>query len=203
MACNDITLEGLSRLNACANNQGGVKTIYIASAADVTKINAKRAADPKDLGDFVTIGSSSDSGKAIECAEGKGFVKIYCAEDMGELKYTVQGEIVGARSLQATLDIFHPGFRRKGLGFISYFNNADAIIVVKLNNGEYHLMGDTDRGALLADGNEATSGMAAADNNGIHPIFEYTTPFSQIFYEGFDPEDETTGIPILSATKAG
>lgn len=200
MACDDITLVGLSRLNACENNMGGVKTIYICPAKDVVKINAKRKATPTDQTDFVTIGSSTMDGKAIECVEGKGFVKIYCAEDMGELKYASQGTIVGGRSLKATLDIFNPGFGRAGLGFISYFNNADAIIVVKLNNGTYHLLGDTDRGALLAEGNEHTSGKATTDNIGINPVFEYNEPYAQLFWEDFDPEDETHGIPIISAS---
>lgn len=195
--CTNITLAGLGRLQPCKTNLSGVKTMWIIPAADVLKINAVRAENISDLDDFCTIGSSALEGKAITCKEGKGFVKVFCADDMGELKYTSQGNMVGARSFKASLEIYNPGFRRRQLGFLSYFNNQEAIIVVLLNNGEYHLLGDTFKGALLASGNEAVSGKAATDDQGINPTFEFNTGFAQIFWDGFDPTDEQHGIDIV------
>lgn len=200
--CNNITLAGLGRLEACKTNLSGVKTMWIIPASDVESINAQRATQITDLDGFCTIGSAQIEGKAITCKEGKGFVKVFCADDMGELKYTSQGNMVGARSFKASLEIYNPGFRRRQLGFLSYFNNQDAIIVVLLNNGEYHLLGDTFRGALLASGNEASSGKESTADNGINPVFEYNTGFAQIFWEGFDPTDEEHGIDIIDESAA-
>lgn len=202
MACTDITLTGLGALNPCAKNIGGVKTIYIAPRADVTSINFQLAESPSSLDGTVTVGSSSSTGMAVTCANNKGFVKVYCADDMGELKYTSQGKHIGGRSFKASLEIFNPGFHRTGLGFLNYFNNADAIIIVKLNNGECHLLGDTDRGAMLAEGNEVTSGKATSDDNGINPVFEWNTSGPLVFFDGWDPEDSSTGLPLVSSSSA-
>lgn len=195
--CEEITLAGLEKINACENNMSGVKTIYLCPIGDIVSINAKRPSIMQSLEDFVTIGSDSLGDLAIECKPGKGFVRIHTADDMGELKYASQGEIEGCRSQKATLELFHPGFKRRAVALQAYLNNQQALVIVKLNNGEYHLLGDEERGANLASGAEMTSGKASTDNNGITPTFEYNTPAPQIFWDGFDPKDPTNGIPII------
>ena len=169
---------------------------------DVAAINAVLASTVNDLASLVTLDTSGlTTDHAIECVTGKGFAGIYCADDMGELKYATQGTINGCKSLKATLDIYHPGFKRVALGALAYFNNQEAVIVVKLNNGEIHLLGDLDRGAKLQDGMESTSGKASEDDNGVNFIWEYNCPAPRIFTEGWDPKDATIGIPILSETE--
>ena len=198
--CN-ITLQGLNQLDACGNNLSGVRALWIIAKKDVTAINAVLASTVNDLASLVTLDTSGLTDKhAIECATGKGFVGVYCADDMGELKYATQGTITGCKSLKATLDIYHPGFKRVALGALAYFNNQEAVIVAKLNNGEIHLLGDEDRGAKLQDGMEASSGKAGEDNNGVNFIWEYNCAHSRIFTEGWDPKDATIGIPILTET---
>ena len=202
MDCDNITLNGLDQTNPCDNNQSGVKTAYICPVKDILAINAVHPSAPTSPDEFVTIGSSTLSRQAITCKPGKGFVKIYSADDMGELKYTQQGTILGCRSWKGALELYHPGFKRTAIGLMAIINNQEVVVVAKLNNGEYHLLGDTDRGAKLAEGNEMTSGKAATDNNGINPVLEYNCGRQQIFWDGFDPNDSTTGIPILGATNA-
>lgn len=196
--CDQITLASLDEPSACVQNPSGVKVVYTCPRKDIVSINAKRPATFTTLEDKVTIGASTLTGKAITCATGKGFVRIYSAQDMGELKYVQQGEILGCRSFKASLEIYNPGFDRKSIGFMSLVNNQEQVIVVLLNNGEYHLLGDEERGAVLAAGNEMSSGKASTDNNGINPVFEYGPAEPMIFWEGFDPKDETKGIPILT-----
>lgn len=53
---------------------------------------------------------------------------------MGELKYTTQGTF-GGKSMKANLEIFHPGFKPKLLGFIASVMNSETIILARLNNG--------------------------------------------------------------------
>lgn len=196
--CN-ITLQGLNQLDACGNNLSGVRAIWVANKNDVAAINAVLAATVTDLANMVTLDTSGLTNKhAIECVEGKGFVSVYCADDMGELKYATQGTITGCKSLKATLDIYHPGFKRVALGALAYFNNQEAVIVAKLNNGEIHLLGDMDRGAKLQDGMEGTSGKASEDDNGVNFIWEYNCPAPRIFDDGWDPKDATIGLPIVA-----
>ena len=198
--CN-INIQGLSQLDACGNNQSGVRALWIIAKKDVTEINAVLAETVTSFEDLVTLDTSGlTTEHAIECVTGKGFAGIYCADDMGELKYVTQGTINGCKSLKATLDIYHPGFKRVALGALAYFNNQEAIIVVKLNNGEIHLLGDLGRGAKLQDGMEGTSGKASEDDNGVNFIWEYNCPAPRIFSEDWDPKDATIGLPIVTAT---
>ena len=196
-----LTIESLANAEFCQNNMSGVKTIYICPKDDVTAVNAVLANTKTSFNDYVEIGSSSMTGKAFTCATNKGFAKIYCSKDLGELKYSVQGSGVGSRSLKAHLEVFHPNFKKKILGFLGTMINQEVIIIVVLNNGEIHLMGDIERGAEIADGVEATSGKAVTDANGATLQFEWDTPMTQIFYDEWSPEDSTNGLPLIGSTQ--
>lgn len=195
-----LTIESLANAEFCQNNMSGVKTLYFCPKKDVTAINAVLASSKASFADYVEIGSSAMEGKAFTCATNKGFAKIYSSKDLGELKYTVQGSGVGSRSLKAHLEIFHPGFKKKILGFLGTMINQEMIIIPVLNNGEVHLMGDLERGAEIADGVEATSGKAVTDLNGATLQFEWDTPMPQIFYDEWEPEDSTNGLPLITTT---
>ena len=201
--CN-ITLQGLGQLDACGNNLSGVKALWITTKQDIEAINAVKAAIVTDFDKLVTLDTSGLTNlKAIACKTGKGFAAVYCADDMGELKYATQGTMTGCKSLKATLDIYHPGFKRVALGALAYFNNQEAVIVAKLNNGEIHLIGDLDRGAKLQDGMESTSGKASEDDNGVNFIWEWNCPAPQIFTDGWDPRDANIGLTILEEQVVG
>ena len=75
--------------------------------------------------------------------------------------------------MKANLEIFHPGFKPKLLGFIASVMNSETIILARLNNGDVHMLGDNDRGAEIGDSVEATSGKAVTDNNGATLSFVY------------------------------
>ena len=195
--CN-ISIENLSQAESCENNMSGVNTLYFIRKKDVTAINATRAASAATYTDKVTIGSNAMEGKAFTCPTNKGFAKMYCAEDLGELKYTLQGP-AGSRSLKAELEVFHPSFKKKILGFLGSHINEELLVVASLNNDEQHLLGDMRRGCKIADSAEATSGKAATDSNGATLHFEWNTPAPQIFYDGWDPEDTTKGLPLLAS----
>ena len=104
---------------------------------------------------------------------------------MGELKYTTQGTF-GGKSLKANLEIDHPGFKPKLLGFIASVMNSETIILTRLNNGDVHMLGDADRGAEIGENVEATSGKAVTDNNGATLAFVYDTPTAQIYTGDID-----------------
>jgi len=197
-----LSIETLANDDFCQNNMSGVKTMYFIPKNDVTSINAVLAATKTTFADYVQIGSTSMEGKAFTVATNKGFAKLYCARDLGELKYAVQGAGVGSRSMKATLEVFHPNFKRKILGFLGTMINQEMIIVCVLNNGDIHLLGDLERGAQIADGVEATSGKAVTDQNGATLQFEYDTPMPQIFYPEWQPEDATNGLPLIGVSAA-
>ena len=121
----------------------------------------------------------------------KRFYHIYCSRDLGELKYTLQGP-TGARSMKATLEIYHPGFKPKLLGMVSSTMNSELIILVRLNNGDIHLLGDKNRGVEYGDNPELSSGKAVTDNNGGTLNFVFDTPTAQIYVE--NNVDAITGV---------
>ena len=83
--------------------------------------------------------------------------------------------------LQANLEIYHPGFKPKLLGFIASVMNSEVIILARLNNGDIQMLGDADRGAEIGENVEASSGKAVTDNNGATISFVYDTPTAQVY----------------------
>ena len=173
-----LELEDLNKGANCGNNMSGVKNVYIALKEDVASL-PKLPASRNSYEDFAVLEGD------ITMVNGKRFYHIYCSRDMGELKYTTQGTF-GGKSLKANLEIYHPGFKPKLLGFIASVMNSEAIILARLNNGDVHMLGDADRGAEIGENVEATSGKAVTDNNGATLAFVYDTPTAQIYTGDID-----------------
>lgn len=192
-----VQVQNLAESESCVNNMSGVTTIYFIPKDDITTINALRPSTMSTYADRVVIGSATMEGKAVTCPTGKGFGKMFCADDLGELVYTLQGQ-KGSRSFKAELEVFHPTFKKEMLGFLAAHNNQELVIVCVLNNGTVHLLGTKQRGVSLADSTKATSGKAYTDANGLEAHFEWNTPAPQIFWDEFDPEDEEHGLPLVS-----
>jgi hypothetical protein len=181
-----LELQDLNMSAGCANNMSGVKNVYLAFKDDVAsfpKLPNVRAAyeDYAILEGLLTMKGT------------KRFYHIYCSRDLGELKYTLQGP-TGARSLKATLEIYHPGFKSKLLGLVSSTMNSELVILARLNNGDVHLLGDKNRGVEYGDNAELSSGKAVTDNNGGTLNFVYDTPTVQI-YTG-NNLDTITGVSV-------
>ncbi len=88
--------------------------------------------------------------------------------------------------MKDNLEIYHPGFKPKLLGFIASVMNSETVILARLNNGNVHMLGDADRGAKIGDNVEASSGKAVTDNNGATLSFVYDTPTAQIYTGDMD-----------------
>jgi hypothetical protein len=174
-----LEMEDLNMAAGCANNMSGVKNVYIAFKEDVktfpTLPNVREHYD-----DFAVLEGD------IEMKASKRFYHVYSSRDLGELKYTLQGP-TGARSLKATLEMYHPGFKSKLLGLVSSTMNSELVILARLNNGDVHLLGDKNRGVEYGDSAELSSGKAVTDNNGGTLNFVYDTPTAQIYVGEIDP----------------
>lgn len=192
MRCNNIQ-GNINAPDVCSSNMPGVQRLLFIPRKHVESINAVAATVPTTYGEAVIIGSPLMEEKAVTVKSGRKFAEIYCADEMGELVYTPQGQ-KGSRSLKAELEIFHPGFKRQLLGFMSVALNREYILIVCLSNGDWHLLGDLKRGAKLSDSTKATSGKAITDGNGGELHFEYSCRSPRVFFSGWDPDDETYGI---------
>lgn len=197
VVCN-LSLEDINRGGVCENKMSGVKTIYYALKDDLASYPT--LPDTRNsFEDFSTLDGS------ITMKSGKRFFKFQCEKDLGELKYEPQGA-AGGKSLRATLEIFHAGFKAKILGFLAATLNEEVVILAKLNNGEVHLLGDADRGAEIGDGTTSTSGKALSDQNGVTLFLTYDTPTSQIYTGDLDEllvTDDTTYTIAASVAPNG
>lgn len=168
-----LELEDLNKGANCGNNMSGVKNVYISLKDNVASFPTLPS-NRTSYEDFAELEGN------IAMVNGKRFYHIYCSRDMGELKYTTQGTF-GGKSMKANLEIYHPGFKARLLGFIASVMNSEVIILARLNNGDIHMLGDADRGAEIGENVEATSGKAVTDNNGATISFVYDTTTSQIY----------------------
>ena len=193
-----FTPENLAAAGYCQNNMSGVKRLYTCPLADITAQNIAKAATFSGPEDFVKLVTPTAE-KAYTCGTGKGFAKIYVGEDLGQLDYEVQGT-KGCRSLKAKLNITHPGLSLKAIGTLTALLNVEIVAVAELNNGEYHFLGDLERGATIADDSAVNSGKAVADQNGVVFSIEWNTLAPCIADDAFSAEDATTGLPLIATT---
>lgn len=192
--CN-FSLEDLNKNAGCGGSMSGINTVLYAMKDDIQTFPTKLAeASRTQLADHVN--TTTD----IVMKTGKRFFKLYSKIDAGELKYTPQGED-GSKGLRANLEIYHPGFKESLLGFLSVILNAEMVLLVKLSNGTWHLLGDADRGVALESG-EGTSGKAITDANGANMNFIYDCTSPQIYKGVVDSIQVTDGVAPTIVTNA-
>jgi len=191
-----LNISDLTTPGFCEKVTSGVRRLLYVPKDDIEAINAVIAAQPEAFEDYVVVGSPAMVLRAITLKSGCEFAEIYASKDVGEIKYAVQGSASGNRSFHASIEIHHPGFKRKALAFLGIAANLEFVLLVQLSNGNWHLLGDLDRGATLADGAEGTSGKAAGDQNGITFQFEYDCPLPRIMFEGWSPDNAVYGVEM-------
>lgn len=194
-SCN-LNISDLTTPKFCENVTSGIRRLLYVPKDDIEDINAVIAAQPEEFEEYVVVGSPAMVQKAVTLKSGCEFAEIYASKDLGELKYTVQGTATGNRSFHVSVEIHHPGFKRKALAFLGIAANLEFVLLVQRSSGDWHLLGDLDRGATLADGAEATSGKASGDQNGVTFQFEYDCPLPRIMFEGWNPDNAVYGVEM-------
>lgn len=164
-------LDDLRNGQGCDNVMSGVKTVLIGLIDDVD-VWPQEIDNPTSMEENVML-----VGLPV-MKPGKRMFKLYSKNDAGEYQCSGQGE-EGSRSQQASLNIYNPGFRKSINGFIRAVQNAQLFIICLTNQGEWHVMGDQYRGAVLSEFT-ATSGKAVADPNGADMTFIYNTPSDRV-----------------------
>lgn len=95
---------------------------------------------------------------------GKRAFAFYSTDDTSELKFPLVGETDG-KSFEQVLSLFHPGLRKKILGFANAAKNEKLFFIVRNSDGQYYLLGDSARAAFIRTG-ELGTGKATADRKG-------------------------------------
>lgn len=193
MNCNNIRGNITEPVPECQVFMPGIQRLLFIPRKHVETINALAAQVPATYSEAVIIGSPLMGQQAVTVKPARKFAEIYCSDELGELKYEPQGQ-KGSRSLHATVEIFHPGFKAKLLGYMAWALNTEFMLLVMTSAGSWHLLGDLNRGCRLIDGTEASSGKAVTDANGGRLTFEYNCARPRVFYYGWDPDDPVNGV---------
>lgn len=165
-------------------NMGGLtQEVYFGYHADVLTWPAKPNA-PANL-----EANAALTGELL-MKPGKRLFKMYITDDTGEFKVEPVGEIDG-KSFVEHLTIFHPGMRKKMIGFMNAAKNENLVFIVKDSDGQTYLMGDALRPAIYAGAPDgAGTGKATADRKGISAEFTYKTSNVYVY---------TGAIPLTEA----
>lgn len=174
-------LDDLRNGEGCDNVMSGVKTVLIGLIDDV-------AVWPQEIDNPTSMEENVMLVGLPVMKPGKRMFKLYSKNDAGEYQCIGQGE-EGSRSQQASLNIYNPGFRKSINGFIRAVQNAQLLIICLTNQGEWHVMGDQYRGAVLSEFT-STSGKSVTDPNGADMTFIYNTPSDRVI-ELTDAQVET------------
>ena len=95
-------------------------------------------------------------------------------DEVGSFQIAPQGD-KGNISFLYTLTFINKRIRDKVLGFLNAAKNRKMFFIVQDNNGNWYLMGDKLRGAMLAPSDGAVTGTATTDSNQVTSTFTYVS----------------------------
>lgn len=85
--------------------------------------------------------------------------------------------------LKASIECYHPQLRAQLVGFATAVQNQELIVLAKTRNGDWHMLGNADEGAIL-ETFDATSGKATTDPNGANIMFSQSGLNAATIYKG-------------------
>lgn len=120
---------------------------------------------------------------------GKKLFELYLTDDTGEFEIETVGELDG-KSFVEHLRLFHPGLKKKILGFMSAIKNENLVFIVQDNDDQYYLMGDAVRPAIFNGApDSAGTSRETAGRRGMSMEFIYKTANVHV-YDGSIPLTE-------------
>jgi len=171
-------LEDLNRGAQCGNARAGVKAIMFGLRRDVrTWPTKKPAATRTKLEDHVITTTGN-----LAMKPGKFMFKFEAKPKTSELKYTLEGE-TGGKSLKASLESYYSAFFGNIHGAISALKNEELVLLVKVGNNDWHLIGDEDEGAEV-ETFEAATGKNPTDAIGANFMFSMAGLEGATIYKG-------------------
>ena len=161
------------------SNMGGVAQIYVGYHADVETWPTEPVS-PTSLETLATL-----TGDVLMKA-GKRMFPLYATDDTADFKIVPVGELDG-KSFEMQLSLFHPGLKKKILGFMNATKNENLVFVVVDNEGQQFLMGSKLKPSIYNSSPDANgTGKATKDRRGLS--FEFLFKCKNIYaYPGSIP----------------
>ncbi|MCD4681114.1 MAG: hypothetical protein K8S00_12085 [Bacteroidales bacterium] len=111
---------------------------------------------------------------------GKEAYTLYATDDTAELAINMVGEADG-RSFEMVVNCLNPGLKKKLLGFIARAKNENLFLIAQDSEGQYYLLGDTKRAAIMQPGEGIGTGKATADRKGAGLSFIYKCNVPRVY----------------------
>jgi hypothetical protein len=150
-------------------NMGGIaQVVYYGAWADVESWPTVPSS-PAAIEDNGTLTGN------LVMKTGKQLFEMYITDDTGEFEIEPVGEKDG-KSFVTHLRLFHPGVKKKILGFMSAIKNENLVFIVQDNDDQYYLMGDAVRPAIFSGSpDSAGTSRETAGRRGMSMEFIYKT----------------------------
>jgi hypothetical protein len=171
-------LEDLLRGAQCGNARAGVKAIMFGLRRDVKTWPAKKPPETRTRFEDHVITTTGD----LEMKTGKYMYKFEAKPKTSELKYTLEGE-TGGKSLKASLESYYSAFFGNIHGAIAALKNEELVLLIKVGNNDWHLIGDEDEGAEV-ETFEAATGKNPTDSIGANFMFSMAGLEAATIYKG-------------------
>jgi hypothetical protein len=169
-----------------ANMGGLIQEVYFGYHDDVLTWPTKPAAPLTPEANSILTGD-------IVMKPGKKLFSLYITDDTGEFLIEPVGSLDG-KSFVEHLTFFHPGLKRKILGFMNASKNENMVFIVKDNDEQMYLMGDALRSAKYQGAPDGSgTSKETSGRRGISAEFTYKTPNVYIY---------TGAIPLTLAMSA-
>jgi hypothetical protein len=168
----------MMRTAQCGNSRAGIKSIMFAEKSDVAVWPTKKPAETRTKLEDHVFTTTTD----MEMKVGKKFYRFEAKKATAELQYVLEGES-GGRSLKASLAAYYNQFGANLHGFIAAVKNKELVILVKVGNDDWHLLGDEDEGAEIETFDSKT-GKATTDAIGADFMFSKSGLEGATIYKG-------------------
>ena len=111
---------------------------------------------------------------------GKRAYNFYSTDDASEMKIRRVGSVDGL-SFQMELTVFNPGLKKRLLGFIAAAKNENLFLIARDNEGQYYLVGDSQRAAKMIVSEGIGTNKATLNRKGAHLLFVFKTNIVRVY----------------------
>lgn len=168
-----IEFEDINKNLPEGQNMGGLpQIVYFAPYADVLTWPERPALTGENAA--TTLEKMGELIGDLKMKQGKKMYSFYITDDEGKLDFEGVGEKDG-KSFVAKLRLYNPGLQSKILGFLNLTKNDNLVFIAPDNNGNYFLLGDSQRPATLDSTDGITTGQKTEERPGVGMIFAYKT----------------------------
>ena len=177
-----VKLSSIDQKLSCAesDNSGGIVAKVIFGYHDEVAVFPDFPSPAETAAEGLSLEDAGSLVGDLVMKKGTCAFEFEYTQDSGSLTIAPQGD-PGNISFLYTLNLEAARIRRKVLGLMNASKSRKMFFLAQDMNGEWYLLGDKRRGAMLNAGEGAQTGQQATDQNKTALAFTYTSPRALIY----------------------